>query len=232
MKTTEPRAIHLKDYSPPLYRIPDIALDVRLEPEATVVTATMKVERARCDAGPLVLDGKSVTLLSAAIDGETLASSAYTADGATLTLHAPPASFTLTLTTEIAPASNTALEGLYMSNGIYCTQCEPEGFRAITYFLDRPDNLARYETRIEADKAACPVLLSNGNLIESGDLGDGRHFARWQDPFPKPSYLFALVGGDLGSIRDVFFTASGRWSICISMSNTATSRKPITPWTR
>jgi aminopeptidase N len=97
-----------------------------------------------------------------------------------------------------------------MSNGIYCTQCEPEGFRAITYFLDRPDNLARYETRIEGDKASYPVLLSNGNLIESGDLPGGRHFARWQDPFPKPSYLFALVAGDLGAIHDTYVTGSGR----------------------
>src|SRR5207248_11182337 len=158
----------------------------------------------------LVLDGNDLTLISVALDGKPLDSTAYTVDTDTLTVHAPPASFTLQIVTEIAPAENTALEGLYMSNGIHCTQCEPEGFRCITYFLDRPDNLARFETRIEADKATAPVLLSNGNLVESGDLPGGRHFARWRDPFPKPSYLFALVAGDLGHIRDTYTTLTGR----------------------
>jgi aminopeptidase N len=210
MKTTEPRAIHLKDYAPPAYRIPEIRLDVVLDPEATRVTAIMKVERVAADAVPLVLDGKSLKLISLKVNGKTVDASAHAHDATQLTLHAPPESFTLEVVSEIAPAKNTALEGLYMSNGIYCTQCEPEGFRAITYFLDRPDNLARFETRIEGDKSAYPVLLSNGNLIEAGDLPGGKHFARWQDPFPKPAYLFALVAGDLGSIRDSFTTMSGR----------------------
>jgi aminopeptidase N len=210
MKTAEPRAIELKDYRPPAYRIADIALDVHLDPEATRVTARMKVVRAVAEPAPLVLDGKNLKLLSVQVDGKPVDASAHAHDATQLTLHAPPAEFTLELVTEIAPAKNTALEGLYMSNGIYCTQCEPEGFRAITYFLDRPDNLARYETRIEGDKASYPVLLSNGNLIESGDLAGGRHFARWQDPFPKPSYLFALVAGDLGAIHDTYVTGSGR----------------------
>ena len=209
MKTTEPRAIHLEDYRPPAYRIPEVALDFRLEPEATRVTATMKVSRVG-ESAPLVLDGKNLKLVSVKVDGNPLDLSAYVSDATQLTLHAPPSSFTLELVTEIAPAKNTALEGLYMSNGIYCTQCEPEGFRAITYFLDRPDNLAKFETRVEADKKTCPVLLSNGNPIERSDLPNGRHFVRWRDPFPKPSYLFALVAGDLASIVDTYVTQSGR----------------------
>src|SRR5258705_1090854 len=210
MKTAEPRAVHLKDYAPAPYRIPEIALDFRLDGKATLVAATMKVERRAALPEPMVLDGSGLTLVSIAVDGKPLPSSAYTLDTDTLTVRAPPAAFTLEIVTEIAPAENTALEGLYMSNGIYCTQCEPEGFRCITYFLDRPDNLAKFETRIEADKASAPVLLSNGNLVESGDLPGGRHFARWRDPFPKPSYLFALVAGDLGHIRDEYKTLTGR----------------------
>ncbi|HEX3483426.1 MAG TPA: aminopeptidase N [Micropepsaceae bacterium] len=210
MKTVEPRAIHLKDYAPPPYRIPELALDFSLDGRATRVTATMKVERRASSVGPLVLDGNRLKLVSVAVDGKTLAAPDYDVDAERLTLHRPPANFTLHIVTEIAPAENTALEGLYMSNGIYCTQCEPEGFRSITYFLDRPDNLAKFETRIEADKTTAPVLLSNGNLVESGELGGGRHFARWRDPFPKPSYLFALVAGDLGHIRDRYTTLTGR----------------------
>jgi aminopeptidase N len=193
MKTAEPRAIHLKDYTPPPYCIPEIALDFILDGNATRVRSTMKVERRVASAEPLVLDGNGLKLISVSLDGETLGASDYLLDAGTLTLSAPPANFTLEIVTEIAPAANTALEGLYMASGIYCTQCEPEGFRSITYFLDRPDNLAKFETRIEADKKSAPVLLSNGNLIESGDLPGGRHFARWRDPFPKPSYLFALI---------------------------------------
>jgi aminopeptidase N len=210
MKTAEPRAIHLKDYTPPAYRIPEIALDVVLSPDATRVTATMKVVRLAQGPAPLILDGKSLKLISLKVNGKAVDASAHAHDATQLTLHTPPASFTLEIVTEIAPVKNTALEGLYMSNGIYCTQCEPEGFRAITYFLDRPDNLAKFETRIEGEKVSCPVLLSNGNRIEAGDLPGGRHFARWQDPFPKPSYLFALVAGDLGSIHDTYQTLSGR----------------------
>ena len=210
MKTTEPRAIHLKDYAPPPYRIPEIALDFTLDGKSTRVAAVMKVERRAASAEPLVLDGHGLKLVSVAVDGKPLDASAYTADADTLKLNTPPANFTLEIVTEIAPAENTALEGLYMSNGIYCTQCEPEGFRCITYFLDRPDNLAKFETRIEADKATAPVLLSNGNPIEAGDLPGGRHFARWRDPFPKPSYLFALVAGDLGHIRETYTTLTRR----------------------
>lgn len=211
MKTTEPRAVHLKDYAPPPYKIPEIALSFVLDPVAARVTATMKVERVKgAIKEPLVLDGHRLKLISVKMDGTPLSPSAYTADDSKLTLHSPPKNFTLEIVTEIAPSQNTTLEGLYMASGIYCTQCEPEGFRCITYFLDRPDNLARYETRIEGPSGSLPVLLSNGNLEDSGELPDGRHYAHWRDPFPKPSYLFALVAGDLAHISDSFVTMSGR----------------------
>ncbi len=210
MKTAEPRAIQLKDYAPPAYCIPEIALDFRLEPSATLVTAKMHVQRKSTAPEPLVLNGKRLKLVSVVIDGIALEPSAYSVTSDWLTITSPPVDFQLEIVTEIAPAENMALEGLYMSNGIYCTQCEPEGFRCITYYLDRPDNLARFQTRIEAPKETAPVLLSNGNPVESGDLAGGWHFALWRDPFPKPSYLFALVAGDLGHISDGYTTLSGR----------------------
>src|SRR6185503_17496001 len=210
MKTAEPRPVHLRDYAPPPYRIPELALDVILDGHSTRVSATMKVERRSPSAEPLVLNGKSLKLITVAVDGTPLELSAYARDGDTLTLHAPPADFELQIVTEIAPAENTALEGLYMAGGIYCTQCEPEGFRCITYFLDRPDNLARFETRVEGATGTIPVLLSNGNLVDADHLPNGRHYACWRDPFPKPSYLFALVAGDLAHISDSFVTMSGR----------------------
>ena len=209
MRTEEPRAINLKDYRAPDYRIAALELDFALEPSATRVKATSKVTRVGSSA-PLVLDGEHMKLLSVAIDGRRLDDSAYAVSEERLTIHKPPADFTLEIVTETAPDRNTALSGLYTSNGMFCTQCEAEGFRRITYFLDRPDNLATYTTRIEADKKAYPVLLSNGNPMQRGDLPGGRHFAVWKDPFPKPSYLFALVAGDLGVLRDEFTTMSGR----------------------
>jgi aminopeptidase N len=209
MRTDEPRAINLKDYRAPDYKISEIALDFVLDPEATRVTATTKVTCSGA-AVPLVLNGEHLKLISVAIDGRKLAATEYKTDAETLTIAGVPEKFTLEIVTEIAPAKNTALEGLYTSKGIYCTQCEAEGFRRMTYFLDRPDVLAVYTTRIEAAKKDLPVLLSNGNLIESGDLAGGRHFAVWNDPFPKPCYLFALVAGDLGVLKDAFTTMSGR----------------------
>src|SRR5260221_4193583 len=183
MRTEEPRAINLKDYRAPDYRIGTIALDFALEPLATRVKATSQVTRTGA-AAPLTLDGEALKLLSIAIDRRTLDDKAYTLDENTLTILAPPANFTLELVTEISPEKNTELSGLYTANGIFCTQCEAEGFRRITYFLDRPDNLAVYTTRIEADKTKYPVLLSNGNPIARGDLPGGRHFVTWNDPFP------------------------------------------------
>ncbi len=209
MRTEEPRAINLKDYRAPDYRIATIELDFVLEPSVTRVKATSRVTRTGA-AAPLVLDGEHLKLLSVSIDGRKLDESAYAVSDERLTIHAPPAAFTLEIVTQIAPQNNTTLSGLYTSNGMFCTQCEAEGFRRITYFLDRPDNLAVYTTRIEADRRAYPVLLSNGNPIAKGDLPGGQHFATWNDPFPKPSYLFALVAGDLGVLRDEFTTMSGR----------------------
>src|SRR5258708_39960141 len=209
MRTEEPRAINLKDYRAPDYAIGQIAIDFALDPEATRVTARMKVER-RGASGPLVLNGEHLKLLSLKIDGRPLAPKEFVLDDETLTIASVPAKFALEVATQISPAKNTALEGLYTSKGIFCTQCEAEGFRRMTYFLDRPDNLAVYTTRIEAAKTEYPVLLSNGNLVDSGDLPGGRHFAVWNDPFPKPCYLFALVAGDLGALKDRFVTMSGR----------------------
>ncbi|MBL6937205.1 MAG: aminopeptidase N [Alphaproteobacteria bacterium] len=210
MRTEEPRAIHLKDYHAPDYRIAEVRLDFVLEPRATRVTATSKVTLQGNEGVPLVLDGEQMKLVSVAIDGRTLDESAYAVSDDKLIVHRPPAAFTLQIVTEISPEENTSLSGLYTSKGMFCTQCEAEGFRRISYFLDRPDNLAVYTTRIEADKATYPVLLSNGNPIESGDLDGGRHFTVWNDPFPKPSYLFALVAGDLGVLKDSFVRVSGR----------------------
>jgi aminopeptidase N len=209
MSAPEPRAVHLKDYRAPDYKVAEIALDFALDPQATRIAATTKMTRTGAVA-PLRLDGERLKLVSIAIDGRPLAETEYALDDESLTIHAPPEKFELKIVTEIAPAKNTELQGLYRAKGLYCTQNEAEGFRRITYYLDRPDVLAVYTTRIEAPKAACPVLLSNGNPIESGDLPGGRHFAVWHDPFPKPCYLFALVAGDLGRIEDDFVTSSGR----------------------
>ncbi len=209
MRTEEPRAIRLKDYRAPDYRITEIALDFVLDPDATRVTATSKVARTGA-AAPLLLDGEHLKLISIAIDGRTLAASAYKVEEASLTIANVPQAFTLTIVTEISPSKNTALEGLYTSKGIFCTQCEAEGFRRITYFLDRPDVLAVYTTRIEAAKKEYPVLLSNGNLIGERALPGARHFGVWNGPVPKPCYLVALVAGDLGCLRDSFRTMSGR----------------------
>ena len=204
---------YLKDYRAPDFTIPrtDLSFDIRAE--ATVVKAKLSVvpNPDRPAGAPLRLDGKALTLVAVGINGGALGFEGYKVDAAGLTIPAPPDEpFSLELTVEIDPAGNTELMGLYRSSGTWCTQCEPEGFRRMTYFLDRPDVLSVYTVRIEADRQAAPVLLCNGNMIESGELPNGRHFAVWHDPFPKPSYLFALVAGDLGHIEDSFTTMSGR----------------------
>jgi len=209
MRTEEPRAIYLADYQAPEFRITSVHLGFALDPEATRVTAKLEIERLSGN-GPLTLMGENQTLLGVALNGRALCAGDYLLDDKSLTIANPPAKLTLEVSSQINPAANTALEGLFLSNGMFCTQCEPEGFRRITFFLDRPDNLSVFTVRIEADKEQYPVLLSNGNRIGKGDLPDGRHFAIWHDPFPKPSYLFALVAGDLGSIHDGFTTISGR----------------------
>ena len=208
-----PQPIRLEDYRPPDYLVDQVELRFDLQPAATEVRARLAVRRnpaAGRGARPLVLDGQELELIGLALDGEALGSNRYQKDDDHLIVHDVPAAFTLETTVRIRPDANTALEGLYVSNGVFCTQCEPEGFRKITYFPDRPDVMARYRVRIEADQAACPVLLANGNLVEIGASGGGRHFALWEDPFPKPSYLFALVAGRLARMEDTFTTRSGR----------------------
>jgi aminopeptidase N len=213
MRTEEPRPIRLKDYRPPDWLIETVDLDVSLDPTATTVRATLKFKpNSGGTPAPLVLDGEELKLRSLALDGKPLPSESFLATPERLTIAQPPnRRFELTIETSIDPTANTQLMGLYRAGATYCTQCEAEGFRRITYFLDRPDVMAVYTTRIEADKTETPVLLSNGNLIAQGDVpGTNRHFAVWRDPFKKPCYLFALVGGKLGRITDSFTTMSGR----------------------
>jgi aminopeptidase N len=214
MRTDTGQVFRLEDYRPSDYTIPHTEMTFRLSPQATVVTAILTVERREDVAlsTPLVLDGDGLALRRLEIDGKSPDASAYEASPDRLTLRVPPAArrFKLLVETEVNPSDNQALMGLYRSNGVYCTQCEAEGFRRITYFLDRPDILSVYTVRIEALRNEAPLLLSNGNPVESGALADGRHFAVWHDPFPKPSYLFALVAGDLGKVSGRFVTASGR----------------------
>ncbi|MCD8475958.1 MAG: hypothetical protein LRY40_05610 [Shewanella fodinae] len=202
----QPASKRLADYQPPLFLIPELSLSFRLIPDATIVTATSQVRRNGDHQQPLVLDGEELDLLSVKVNGEPVA---VTQLPGKLQLETHLNEFELTLVTRINPQGNSSLEGLYMSDGAYCTQCEAEGFRRITYFLDRPDVLAKYSVRIEAPQSF-KYLLSNGNKVDSGELADGWHFACWQDPFPKPCYLFALVAGDMDLLQDSFRTASGR----------------------
>lgn len=214
MRTEEARPVRLEDYRQPDWLVETVELDVSLDPAATRVRATLTLRPNGNGAAPapLMLDGDALDLRALKVDGATLPPEQFEATADRLTIAQPPhRPFRLEIETVIDPSANTQLMGLYRSGPIYCTQCEAEGFRRITYFPDRPDVMAVYTTRIEADKADVPVLLANGNLIASGDVpGTGRHFAVWQDPFPKPSYLFALVGGKLACVEDRFRTMSGR----------------------
>ncbi|HXI87371.1 MAG TPA: aminopeptidase N, partial [Parvularculaceae bacterium] len=212
MGADTPPTVRLADYRPPDYLIDHVDLDVALDPKRTIVSARLVMRRApgADDEAPLVLNGEKIELLSLCVDGDALARDRYELGEKTLTIRGLPSEFRLETKTACEPEANTALSGLYVSNGMFCTQCEAEGFRRITYFLDRPDVLARYSVRIEADKGAYPVLLANGNRTGGGDLTNGRHFVQWADPHPKPCYLFALVGGDLACVEDTFVTMSGR----------------------
>ena len=213
MKLEKPQPILLKNYTPPPYLIDTVSLDVALHPTRTRVSAELSLRpnpAARKAGGALVLDGEMLELGSIALEGKPLDAKAYKITPTSLSIaRVPDKPFTLAIETFCNPEANTALSGLYRSRQIYCTQCEAEGFRRITYYLDRPDVLATYTTRIEADRDV-PVLLSNGNLVEKGKLAGGRHFAIWHDPHPKPAYLFALVGGKLAAHKDTFKTMSGR----------------------
>jgi len=205
---------YLKDYQPTDYLIDSVDLCFELEPNATKVCNKMRV-RCRQHSGrdlfpALTLNGEGLRLLSVSMNGQHLDPEQYQLTNECLTLNPDTAEFELEVVTQINPAENTALEGLYLSSGNFCTQCEAEGFRRISYFLDRPDVLTTYHTKIIADKQAYPVLLSNGNLIESGTLDNGRHYAVWHDPFKKPCYLFALVAGNLVYLEDHYQTADDR----------------------
>jgi aminopeptidase N len=207
---TTKKKIYRKDYTPPPYLVDSVDLRVELDPVATLISATLQMRANGKNPGPLILPGEQLELLSVHIDGRLLSGDGYSYNDGELRITTVPDTFELKITNRINPEANTALEGLYRSSGNYCTQCEAEGFRRITCYPDRPDVMAVFSTTIIAGIDDCPVLLSNGNLVEEGRLTDGRHFARWHDPFKKPSYLFALVAGNLVCIEDEFITMSGR----------------------
>jgi aminopeptidase N len=205
-----PKPIYLKDYAKPQYAFAKVDLDFALGEASTAVKSTIRVEPQSANAGDLFLHGdESVELVQIMVDGGAFTSYKRSSKGITLS-GLPQSAFELVIETRIKPQENTALEGLYKSGKNFCTQCEAEGFRRITFYQDRPDVMSIFTTKITADKAKYPVLLSNGNLIDSGDAGDGKHFTVWEDPWAKPAYLFALVAGELGMIEDKFTTMTGK----------------------
>src|SRR5918999_3516736 len=199
MREPQPKAIHLKDYSPPAFRVDTVDLDVDIRDDHALVRAKLAIRRN--SIGPLVLDGDELELISVLLNGKPVR---HEVTAEKLTVPDVPDAFTLETVSRICPQKNTKLEGLYATRHGFVTQCEAQGFRRITWFIDRPDVMARYTTTIHADRKKYPVLLSNGNLKESGTEPGGRHFARFQDPFPKPCYLFALVAADLEALRDEY----------------------------
>ncbi len=219
MTTIDSRVVRRADYRPPDYLVEDIALTFDLDPDGTAVDSVLRLRRQGAPEVPLVLDGEQIELLSVELDGHLLPPAAYTIDERALTLPAPGARCELRLRGRIRPAANSTLMGLYVSRDMLLTQCEAQGMRRITWLPDRPDVLARYSVLLRADRARYPVLLSNGNLVEQGELPGGRHYARWVDPHPKPSYLFALVAGPLACREERIRTGSGReallqiWSV-------------------
>ena len=205
--------VRLADYRAPEFLVDRVALSFELDPGATIVRSRLEMRRNPASAeptAPLRLDGEALELRALRLEGQALGANRYHLEEGKLIVADVPDAFTLEVETRIAPRDNTELSGLYLSNGGFFTQCEAEGFRRITFFPDRPDVMARYTTTIVADRAACPVLLSNGNPIARGEMDERRHWARWEDPHPKPCYLFALVAGDLVAVRDRFVTRSGR----------------------
>ncbi|WNN49818.1 aminopeptidase N [Siccibacter colletis] len=206
--TQQPQAKYRHDYRAPDYQISDIDLTFELDAASTRVTAVSQITRQGAADAPLRLDGEDLTLVSLAVNDAPWQD--YRLDEGALVLENLPERFTLRIVNDISPATNTALEGLYQSGDALCTQCEAEGFRHITWYLDRPDVLARFTTKLIADKTRYPYLLANGNRIAQGELDNGQHWVQWEDPFPKPCYLFALVAGDFDVLRDNFVTRSGR----------------------
>lgn len=213
MRTEQPKMIYLKDYQAPDYLIDETHLTFELFEDHSLVHAQLVMRRNPARGPglpPLVLDGQQLELLSVALDDRALSAGDYSLTDNHLTLQPTGESFVMDSTVRIHPETNTALEGLYKSSGMFCTQCEAEGFRKITYYLDRPDVMSRFTTTLSAPQHAYPVLLSNGNPIASGPGEDGRHWATWEDPFMKPAYLFALVAGDLWCVEDTFTTMTAR----------------------
>jgi aminopeptidase N len=211
----EPAAttVYLKDYAPPAFLISSIDLDVDIREDHALVRSKLALARnpkAADQTAPLVLDGEQLELLSVALDGRALSAGAYELGAESLRIAGLPQQFELETVSRICPQKNTALEGLYASNNGFFTQCEAEGFRRITWFIDRPDVMARYTNIIHAERERYPVLLSNGNLVAAGEESGGRHWAKWEDPFPKPSYLFAMVAAKLDRLEDRYVTRSGR----------------------
>ncbi|MCX8266714.1 MAG: M1 family aminopeptidase [Planctomycetota bacterium] len=211
MSDTTATVKYRKDYAPTDFRIDQVQLDFFLEDEYALVTAELNFSR-RTDssATKLFLDGEELELQEIYIDGVALSAEQYLLSDEGLQLLDVSESFVLKTVVKIQPQLNTSLSGLYKSGSMFCTQCESLGFRRITYYLDRPDVMTTFKVSLSADKEKFPVLLSNGNLMDSGDTADGRHYSEWHDPHPKPSYLFALVAGDLGVLRDTFTTCSGK----------------------
>ncbi|WP_114633582.1 aminopeptidase N [Vibrio splendidus] len=202
-----PQAKYRKDYQSPSHTISEIDLTFDLYDSASIITAVSSVKQEK-ESSTLVLDGEGLKLVSVLVEGKEWAQ--FEQSETLLTLNDLPKDFTLTIVTEVDPEGNSALEGLYKSGGAFCTQCEAEGFRRITYYMDRPDVLAKFTTTVIADKAENPFLLSNGNRVDEGEAENGRHWVKWQDPHPKPAYLFALVAGDFDVLRDAYTTQSGR----------------------
>ena len=205
-----PPVIRREDYRPPDWLVPEIRIAFDLDAGTTQVRARLELERSGSHDRPIRLEGDGLVLVDVTLDGNVLDGSAYSRDGDALIIPVTGEAHVVETLVTIAPEKNTQLMGLYASGGLLCTQCEPEGFRRITFFPDRPDVLSKFDVMMRADKALYPVLLANGDPLESGDLAGGRHWARWVDPFPKPSYLFALVAGDLACNADSFTTMSGR----------------------
>ena len=213
MRDPAPNTIHLEDYAPPAFLNDTIDLEIDLRDDHAIVRARMAVRRnlaANDPEAPLVLDGDELRLESVALDGVPFGPGRYRLDEKRLTLFFMPESFVLETAVRVEPQKNTKLMGLFASKDGLFTQCEPEGFRRITYFIDRPDVMSRYTTTIHADRARYPHLLSNGNPVDSGDESHGRHWVKWVDPFLKPSYLFAMVAAKLDVLRDTFTTRSGK----------------------
>lgn len=210
MKTDSPKVIKLSEYQKPDYLVETIDLVVHLDNTKTLVQSKMTMKKTSAHNNPLVLNGEELVLKSVKINGVATTDYAHNTENHTLTIPGMGNEFTLEIENEINPEANKTLDGLYKSGTIFCTQNEPEGFRRITFYVDRPDNMAKFTTKIIADKKLYPVLLSNGNPIARGELEGGKHFVTWEDPFKKPAYLYALVAGDLGLVKDTFTTKSGR----------------------